>query len=214
MGGDINNIAGIYGLIATSPGDSIGTGNPGFKVGIMGFSSTGAAFYANNTGGANGYDFYASTGGGKSYFAGNVGIGTTSPDSRARLTIAKPVGSVFDNIYLGKRESTGGCFADFEQGLAVGNAGTGSGSSIVGALGYYQCLYGTTGPRAAGYFHNSNNTTYDYSIFADNTVRVGAGSGVFLKNSTPFLTSNGGSIIFGPYDNSDITTATAEIDAV
>ena len=149
---------------------------------------------------------------------GRVGIGTTTPDNRARVTVAAQAGSMFGDIYIGKRESSGSCWADFEQGVAVGNAGTGSNSSIVGALGYYQCLYGNTGPRTAGLFLNTNNTTYDYSIYARGVAKfVNSGGSnndvVFIKGGTPYQTDNGGHIIFGPYDGSNIATATGVLDA-
>jgi len=67
---------GVYGY-----GGNFGVYGEGGNVGVYGYSNfnTGVSGYGGT------YDFYAANSNGKSYFAGNVGIGTTSPAYRLEL---------------------------------------------------------------------------------------------------------------------------------
>jgi hypothetical protein len=152
--------------IYANTGSNYGVYGYGSSTGVYGYSSsTGVYGYGSSTGiyarsdtygvyawssnygvysiGTN-YDFYAGTSGGKSYFAGNVGIGTTAPTSNLTIgngkvningTVTQPGagssqynrGYVFSNLYFDGANwitstVSGAAFNDFS-GMYFSNGG-------------------------------------------------------------------------------------------
>jgi hypothetical protein len=98
-----------YGIYTGVSGSGTSTGVYGSgNTGVYGSGDTGVYGYGTSTGvsgsgntGVSGYgaiyDFYAGNSYGKSYFAGKVGIGTTTFASQTRLKVTSPGGAVYED---------------------------------------------------------------------------------------------------------------------
>jgi hypothetical protein len=117
VGGSGNNTgfgAGAGGIYAN--GSSYGIYASGSSDGVIGNSSNAAIVGYGGTYGVyglatKGWDFYAANSTGESYFAGSVGIGTTSPSGRLDIQEAtpsiNPANTVSNNIDIGFINSSG-----------------------------------------------------------------------------------------------------------
>jgi hypothetical protein len=203
--GESNMGAGVYGSSAGTYG--VYGQNLASGYGVYGYSYTGTGVYGRSYSG--GYDFYGA--GPKSYFAGNVGIGTTNPRSRlsvggegADSTGVSGYGSIWGvmGYYNGTNASYGGVYGYGGVGRGVsGYSGTTYG--VYGSSGNNIGVYGTAG--SGGTSIGVYGFASSYGVYGiGGTYGVGGNGmyGVYGNGSTnDFRGAHGESTVGGVWQN-------------